>query len=334
MQRKFQEVADKSDQVRQLEALQNTINASPHVKQAVQFQKMTNSPDPKETVVQRIDVKERERHFDQEEAAKLEGLESMGALDGYESVHVNAANGMKDDTKKMDALQGGMDVVSDLGYEIPNIDVHFAQDGETEVRNVAFMGGETEDTNNLYMSSNKLLAHSKALKGSEEQIKGGTRDAKAKGNGVINSGLRGIADQIGDGARTNKDFFNRGRKNDELVNKAFAKAVVVHEMGHILHKTQSPDIFWKMKDPKKVSEFKGWISLAMDVSEYATMNPLEYVAEVFTGTSLGIVYNDTIMSKYAEFGGPSPQKGSEAQDAPIAHLDQQPRAHSPEPLGE
>ncbi len=270
-------------------------------------------------------AKEMESHFAGLEASHLEGLEDGGALEGHDSVSVHAPEGL--DSDKLGALKGGMDLVSGLGYEIPEMDVHFAQDGEDQVRNVAFMREGDEDKNNLFLSSSKFLAHSKMLDGSEGMIEGGLRDAKATGKGVLTSGERGVADQEGDKARVSKAWFGRDKKNDVKSNKAFAKAVVVHEMGHILHKTQSPDIFWDMKAHPE--NYDGWKGLAADVSQYATQNPLEFVAETFTGTSLGIGYSSAVMNKYDEFGGP---KVSKQEDSIISDLDSGQRSHSPEPV--
>lgn len=271
-----------------------------------------------------------ESHFAQEEMAKLRGMRSHGTLEGHDSVHVNGQRRIGRD--KMGALKGGMDLVSSLGYTIPEMNVHFAQDGEREVRNVAFMRDDQGDTNNMTLSSSKFLTHSKQLEGSEQQygIKGGLRDAKG-GNHRLESGERGVPDQIGDQARNSRGRFFREKKNDEKANKAFAKAIVVHEMGHVLHKTQSPDIFWAMKADGNA--FKGWRELATDVSQYATQNPLEFVAEVFTGTAFGITYSGAIMQKYAEFGGPSPEpQEREENEEQVQDLDQIQRAHSTEPV--
>jgi hypothetical protein len=113
------------------------------------------------------------------------------------------------------------------------------------------------------------------------------------------SGDRGVPDQVGDVARMGAESEEAGI---QLANKAFAKAIVVHEMGHVLHKTKSPEIFWAMKTEE--SAFLDWRDLAMEVSQYAHMNPMEYVAEVFTGRAYGFSYSPAVLSKYVEFGGP------------------------------
>jgi hypothetical protein len=140
------------------------------------------------------------------------------------------------------------------------------------------------------------------LPGSDKKnpaIKGGSRDAKATGDGIVESGPRGVADQIADVALAGT---GTQKEKEAKANKAYARAVVVHEMGHVLHKTRSPETFWKMK--AEPGAFKNWMELALQVSEYATNNCLEFVAEVFTGKTLGLKYSAAIMAKYDEFGGP------------------------------
>jgi hypothetical protein len=46
-------------------------------------------------------------------------------------------------------------------------------------------------------------------------------------------------------------------------------------------------------------------SIAAKVSEYATTNPLEFVAEVVSGQSAGATYGDDVLSLYDDYGGPA-----------------------------
>jgi hypothetical protein len=81
----------------------------------------------------------------------------------------------------------------------------------------------------------------------------------------------------------------------------FAKAVVIHELGHNLHARSNPDMVLSGSDLEKNYKMT---NASEKVSPYATKNPLEFVAEVFTGLVYGYRYDGEVMSKYEEWGGP------------------------------
>lgn len=55
-------------------------------------------------------------------------------------------------------------------------------------------------------------------------------------------------------------------------------------------------------DPLSAKEAR---QVAFEVSNYATMNPLEFVAEVRTGVADGIQYSDRVMRLYEDYRGPT-----------------------------
>ena len=81
----------------------------------------------------------------------------------------------------------------------------------------------------------------------------------------------------------------------------FAKAVVIHELGHNLHARNNPEMVLSGSDLEKNYKMT---DASAKVSAYATKNPLEFVAEVFAGRIYGYPYGDDVMSKYEEWGGP------------------------------
>jgi hypothetical protein len=95
---------------------------------------------------------------------------------------------------------------------------------------------------------------------------------------------------------------------------AKAEAVVVHELGHILHEKESGKDFWEIKKNKgKEVEFQeendrarpinAPMKLANQVSQYAGTGIIEYIAEVFTGLVYGTHYSDEVIALYVQQGG-------------------------------
>ena len=78
----------------------------------------------------------------------------------------------------------------------------------------------------------------------------------------------------------------------------YCAAVVVHELGHNLHERLAADFFWT-PDANTAPN----VGLAMDVSQYATRNKKEVVAEVFTGMLYGITYKPGVLAMYDEYSG-------------------------------
>jgi hypothetical protein len=140
------------------------------------------------------------------------------------------------------------------------------------------------------------------------------------GNGE--NGKRGVADQRYDEQRKSVRDPARwllqatGRYQSSKI-EAKAEAVVVHELGHLLHAAQSPDQFWAGRevDAPVVDN-----RIAQQVSSYAMgNNPAEFVAEVFTGIVYDKTYSPQVMAEYARNGGPLPPGGAGAAATPLAH---------------
>jgi hypothetical protein len=79
----------------------------------------------------------------------------------------------------------------------------------------------------------------------------------------------------------------------------YCAAVVVHELGHNLHERANEGFFWDGAAAGAAEPTAG------TVSNYATKNALEFVAEVFTGKMYGKNYSDVVMAAYAGYGGPN-----------------------------
>lgn len=82
----------------------------------------------------------------------------------------------------------------------------------------------------------------------------------------------------------------------------FAKAVIIHELGHNLHARNNAAMVFSGSDLE--NKYK-MTDLAIEVSPYATKNPLEFVAEAFVGLVYGYKYSAGVMAKYNEWGGPA-----------------------------
>jgi len=120
-------------------------------------------------------------------------------------------------------------------------------------------------------------------------------------------GPRGVADQIYDEKRKfkgNPARWWKSMRNQYQASKASAKAtaVVIHEIGHILHEQRAPLRFW---NNKKVGADPVPANIAMQVSSYLFNNNFdEFVAEVFTGLVHGRHYSPEVLEAYENQGGP------------------------------
>jgi hypothetical protein len=118
---------------------------------------------------------------------------------------------------------------------------------------------------------------------------------------------RGVADQRYDAMR--KPLVSPARlimgKDAYQAAKVSAKAtaVIEHEIGHLLHEANDPQRYWAFKKGVRNDLVKGEVDSAMKVSQYATRNKLEFVAEVFTGRMFGTIYPPDVLSLYRDSGG-------------------------------
>ena len=82
---------------------------------------------------------------------------------------------------------------------------------------------------------------------------------------------------------------------------------VRHELGHLNHWKRSPGWYEKLQtsadDAAALRERQGVVN--REVSRYASTNPAEFVAEVFTGRASGRTYSTDVMSLYEKFRGPA-----------------------------
>jgi hypothetical protein len=120
-------------------------------------------------------------------------------------------------------------------------------------------------------------------------------------------GPRGVSDQVYDSQRksrlnpTRMKLAAQGHYQKSKSN-AKATAVVVHELGHLIHAHRSPDSFWANRIMGTPSVP---VNIGGEVSNYAMRrNPDEFVAEVFTGLVYGKTYSAEVMAEYDRLGGP------------------------------
>ena len=116
------------------------------------------------------------------------------------------------------------------------------------------------------------------------------------------NGLRIVADQVYDKATFGK-------------RKKLILAAILHEFGHVLHAAVSPLLYLqqvediplvnsKTASAEAITFHKRLATLGKKVSFYGAKNPLEYVAEVFSGLLSGLSYDKDVWDAYLEAGGP------------------------------
>jgi hypothetical protein len=85
-----------------------------------------------------------------------------------------------------------------------------------------------------------------------------------------------------------------------------ATAIVVHEIGHLLHEIADEDSFWGAAVAfNSVNTALTPNVIFQEVSAYAATNAKELVAEVFLGRVYGRAFTPLIMNAYAALNGPS-----------------------------
>lgn len=252
--------------------------------------------------------------------------DALGFTDKVKYININSSQCkieyFSDDNQhelKLEIIEEALIKIVEQGYNLPPINVFLANQNNPSVRNIAYMTDfEGNREYNLFLSGTKFLTHSGMIKNSNQRVKGGLRD-KSYSDGQLtklqvgdheieclrvtplNSGFRGVADQVGDKA---KSKFSRKNSLEakQAGSYAFAVAVVIHEIGHILHENSNPSEFWS----QKVNNLPTNPEFSNRVSEYASINTLEYVAETFTGKVTGQKYSSPISNFYEILGGPSP----------------------------
>lgn len=154
--------------------------------------------------------------------------------------------------------------------------------------------------NNVDPMQVKAIKKVVALKPGEKPL---TKDtARIWANGE-NGRSRGVADQVYDDNRKlpvhPQRIADGETKYQASKLDAKAAAVVVHELGHIIHERMGGQGFWDSRKPDvpPVSA-----SIAQQVSSYTqNKQPTELVAEVFTGLVHGKTYPQEVMSEYSKY---------------------------------
>lgn len=85
--------------------------------------------------------------------------------------------------------------------------------------------------------------------------------------------------------------------------QTYCEAVVVHELGHNLHERESPEFFWMMESNAPLAGAPCQLALAQ-ISQYASTNKKEVVAEVFTGILYSKAFSRAVLNLYEEYEGP------------------------------
>lgn len=100
------------------------------------------------------------------------------------------------------------------------------------------------------------------------------------------------------------------------------EGVVLHELAHKAHldilKNDWQDMLsWVSITEKQAAFFNNPKAVASTVSEYASQSPLEFVAEVYSGTQAGIGYSSDVWELYDALQGPSSSMIAEARSRTV-----------------
>lgn len=195
-----------------------------------------------------------------------------------EGVRVSIANetGSGHSGIKTHSIREAIKLIVKKGFQLPDLDFRLAS--STDVENVAFMAGAGGKRKATVFLGGKYWSGGKA------------------------TGREGVAGQVYDGTQI---WFGNPKQ------KAQGVAIVVHELGHVLHEISAPDIFWSNKTLKTGAVGNPnpsvWGGAAVKVSQYSAvgqMTCLEFVAEAFAGAVMGKKYDAEVKKAYAACGGP------------------------------
>jgi hypothetical protein len=200
--------------------------------------------------------------------------------------------------EKLTALEQALGLVQDrAGARFDGLTVYLG----APCRCIAFLGEESGNRKQILFLGDQMLDKSDVgVSEKASQVKGG----------IGAKGVRGIADQQYDAQRklpvNPARMFSSEENYQKAKISAKAVAVIVHELGHLLHEDKSPRPFWALKMHK--NEEGGPLdtppaAIAQQVSQYATNNRLEFVAEVFTGAVFGTQYSAAVIELYRNYGG-------------------------------
>ena len=186
---------------------------------------------------------------------------------------------------KVSAVKDAVTRVQSRGFTVPN-GISFICTDDAGVRCIMF--SSDAHGNRSY----RIYIGPQAVQQNKAQPH--TKSVYAGGMGV--AGDRGVAHHIYD---EKKSFFgNPGRT-------AMAEAVVVHELGHLLHENQGSNAFWCEKKSGSGIDTQGLVAVATQVSHYANKGPLEFVAEVFTARIYKKPVPSAVQPWYIALDGPT-----------------------------
>ena len=170
-----------------------------------------------------------------------------------------------------------------------NVGIDIYLTDRPHVRNIAHVGNAAGGQSITIFLGPRVHHRQRAMRNPPIQVEGGI---------TAGNRARGIADHSYDGTTV---WFGNPKQ------VAMTAAVIIHEMGHVLHEFSSPGIFWDLKVDASAQPYAalvGWPAQALAVSQYATTNALEFVAETFTGMMLGKTYAPVVIAAYGALGGP------------------------------
>ena len=185
------------------------------------------------------------------------------------------------------SIERAVATVTAAGHALPPLDFYLCAD--INIPNVAMKTYTGANATPVIFLGPKMWAKNPMQPNSGNLVAGG----------IGTKGQRGIADQQYDG--TSRFFGNPGQK-------AQGETIVIHELGHVLHEMNNPGVFWEDQQAAEAQNASpngaGWADASVSVSAYAGKNPLEFVAEVFSGIVVGKNYAATVTGPYAALGGP------------------------------
>ena len=185
-------------------------------------------------------------------------------------VEIYTAQGLHGDGKlKTTGIERAVKMIAEKGFALPTL--RFVLTGADGVENVAFMGDSAGRRAAVVYLGPKI----------------GQQNKKHL--------TQGVSDAVYDGTQR---FFGNPKQT------AMVTTVVIHELAHVLHELTAEDHFWTNHEAATMASPLVWGMAAAKVSQYAQKQPLEFVAEAFTGIMVGKKYDQEVKVCYRTLGGP------------------------------
>ncbi len=208
------------------------------------------------------------------ELAKITGALSMSLLKkGNKRFEIHSSSTDPNNELKLTCLTDAINTALLRKIDLPPIKFYLSKD--MSVRNIAFMANAEGKHDAIIILGGKYWTN--------QQIKEST--------------TAGVANAVYDG--TQRWFGNPKQK-------AFGAAMILHEMGHLMHEIASPDIFWSNKMGKTLLPSANvWGESAVKISMYCARasTSLEFIAECFAGVMCGKSYDGQVKAAYEACGG-------------------------------